>query len=94
VQQRAAVVWNPTSKLPAAAFKKVHVQKQHAEQQQQPPPPVLAAAAAMVPTQVTAPLQAQSPQQQQQNQNSPSSTRYQTRQAAKGTCGGDFVPES
>ncbi|KAG7263840.1 LOW QUALITY PROTEIN: hypothetical protein CRUP_013069 [Coryphaenoides rupestris] len=84
VQQRTAVVWNPTSKLPTASFKKVQVQKlqsqQHAEQQQQQPP--VLAAVAIAPTQVTAPLQAHSPQQQQ-NQNSPSSTRYQTRQAAK-----------
>ncbi|KAJ3586357.1 hypothetical protein NHX12_012757 [Muraenolepis orangiensis] len=79
-----AVVWNPTSKLPASSpsFKKLHVQKvQSQQQQQQPaaPQPHGEQQAGPTPAQLTAPLQAHSPQQ-----NSPSSTRYQTRQSAKG----------
>ena len=71
-----AVVWNPT-KFPASSQKlqmeKVQKQQQQGEQ-------------SAVQTQAQTPGQTRSPQQlQSQPQNSSSSTRYQTRQAAKGT---------
>ncbi|XP_071400446.1 MYND-type zinc finger-containing chromatin reader ZMYND8-like isoform X3 [Centroberyx affinis] len=70
-----AVVWNPTNKFQTSS-QKWHMQKVQRQQQHGEQPAVQTQA----PTQV----QTRSPQQlQSQQQNSSSSTRYQTRQAAK-----------
>lgn len=71
-----AVVWNPTKFQTSSQkwhMQKVQRQQQHGEQ-------------SAVPTQAQSQGQTRSPQQpQSQQQNSSSSTRYQTRQAVKGT---------